>query len=209
MNDILKDFLFVVYSALEAWSIFAVSFTLFRFNVLKYYAQIVPISILMALLSYAIRLETEWTSWVPVMALVLFTLFIFYTLRISLIGSVIVTITGYSLFILVQTAMMNVLQLAGLRTSDFDMHVLWPVSSFVVLLLSYLLYRFGYGFSFSLDHFRVKRENLIIMVVALVMFLLLTFLHLLKNKLYLVEMIAAAIIFFLIHLALRRERTQW
>jgi len=209
MNEILNDALFVVFSALEAWSIFAVSFALFRFNVLKYYAQILPISILMALLSYAIRLETAWTSWVPVMALVLFTLFIFYTLRTSLLGSVVVTITGYSLFILIQTALMNGAQLAGFRSEDFDMYVLWPVSSCVVLLLSYLLYRFGYGFSFSLNNFKVKRENLIIMIIAIVMFLLLSFLHLLKNKLYLVEMITAAIIFFLIHVALRRERTQW
>jgi hypothetical protein len=205
----MKDVLFVVFSALEAWSIFTISFTLFRFNILRYNLQIVPISILMALLSYAIRLETAWVSWIPVMALVLFTLFIFYTLRISLIGSVIVTITGYSLFILVQTAILNTFQLAGLRSADSVLYMVWPISSCVVLLLCFLLYRFGYGFSFPLNHFKVRRENMLIMIIAVSMFLLLSFLHLLKNKLYFVEMIAAAIILFLIYIALRRERTQW
>lgn len=205
----MNEILFVVFSTLEAWSIFAISFALFRFNILKYNYQIIPICILMALLSYAIRHETTWGSWIPVVALVLFTLFMLFTLRISLIGSVIMAITGYSLFILVQTACLNIFQLAGNQTTDSDFFVLSPVSSCTILLLGYLLFRFGYGFSFSLDHFKVKRENMLILIAAVVTFILLSVLHLLKNKLYFVEMISAAIILFLVYIALKKERTQW
>jgi hypothetical protein len=205
----MKDVLFVVFSTLEAWSIFAISFALFRFNILKYNTQVVPICILMAMLSYAVWHETTWGTWLPVIALVLFTLFIFYTLRVSLIGSIIVTMTGYSFFILIQTALLNIFQLAGLRAADSALYMAWPISTCVILLLSYGLYRFGYGFSFPLNHFKVRRENMLILVSAVVTFLLLSFVHLLKNKLYFVEMIAAVIILFLIYIALRKERTQW
>jgi hypothetical protein len=205
----MKDVLFVVFSALEAWSIFTISFTLFRFNILKYNMQIVPISILMALLSYAIWNETSWVSWFPVIALLLFTVFIFYTLRISLIGSVIVTVTGYSTAILIQTGYMYLMQLFGIQMNDSGQLILSSVSNFTVLLISYLLYRFGYGFSFSLNHFKVKRENLLILIIAIATFILLSFLHFLKNKLYFVEMVAGVIVLFLIYIALKRERTQW
>lgn len=211
----MKDVLFVVFSAMEAWSIFAVSFTLFRFNILKYITQIVPISLMMALLSYAIWHEAGLGSWIPVISLVLFALFIFYTLRISLIGSLIVAVTGYASVILVQTAFLYGLQLTGItsvaevQAGGTGYYILSALSSCTVLLLCYLLYRLGYGFSFSLNHFKVQHENMLILVITVATFILLSFLHLLKNRLYFVELIAFAIVLFLIYIALRKERTQW
>jgi hypothetical protein len=211
----MKEILFVVFSALETWSIFAISLTLFRFNILKYNLQIVPLSVLMALLNYAIWHEANLGSWIPVIGLVLFTLFIFYTLRISLIGSLIVALTGYGTIILIQTAFLYGLQLIGITTvaevqsGGSGYYILSAVSSCAVLLLSWVLYRLGYGFSFSLHHFKVQRENMLILVITIATFILLTFLHLLKNKLYFVELIASLIVLFLIFIALKKERTQW
>ncbi|OUM94676.1 MAG: hypothetical protein A9Z00_10930 [Thermobacillus sp. ZCTH02-B1] len=211
----MKEALFVVFSALETWSIFAISFTLFRFNILKYNLQIVPISGLMALLNYAIWHEIDLASWVPAIGLVLFTLFIFYTLRISLIGSLIMAATGYGSTILIQTAFLYAAQLAGFTTvaevqaGGAAYFILSVVSSCVVIVLSLLLYRLGYGFSFPLQKFKLKRENLLILALFAAMFILLMFLHLLKDKLYFVELIAFAVELFLIFIALRKERTQW
>lgn len=209
----LSEILFFVFSTLETWSIFAISFTLFRFNILKYNLQIIPITVLMALLNYAIWYETNLGSWIPVIGLVLFTLFIFYMLRTSLIGSLIVALTGYGTVILIQTAFLYIYQLAGfttvadVRAGGSSYYILSAVSSCVVLLLSWLLYRLGYGFSFSLHHFKVQRENMLILVVTVAMFIMLSFLHLLKNKLYFVELVAIANVLFLIFIALRREKT--
>jgi len=50
---------------------------------------------------------------------------------------------------------------------------------------------------------------MLILVITVATFILLSFLHLLKNRLYFVEMIAVVIVLFLIYIALRRERTQW
>lgn len=211
----MKEILFVVFSALETWSIFAISFTLFRFNILKYNLQIVPISVLMALLNYGIWHEFDQGSWITIIGLVLFTLFIFYTLRISLIGSLIMALTGYGSIILIQTAFLYGLQLAGIATAaevqagGSDYYILSGVSSCAVLLLSWLLYRLGYGFSFPLHHFKMQRENMLILAVTVVAFILLSFLHLLKNKLYFVGLISFVIVLFLIFLALKKERTQW
>jgi hypothetical protein len=211
----MNEILFIAFSTLETWSIFAISFTLFRFNILKYNLQIVPISVLMALLNYAIWHEIDLGSWTPIIGLVLFTLFIFYTLRISLIGSLIVAVTGYASVILVQTAFLYGLQLANITTvaevqaGGSDYYILSAVSSCTVLLLSYLLYKLGYGFSFSLNHFQVQHENMLILVFTVVAFILLSFLHLLKNKLYFVGLILFLIVLFLIFIALKKERTQW
>jgi hypothetical protein len=211
----MNEILFVVFATVEAWSIFAISFTLFRFNVLKYSFQTIPVSILMALLSYAIWHETEWDSWIPVITLILFTLFIFYMLRISLIGSIIVGIIGYGTIVMIQTAFLHGLQLAGIVTvaevqlGGSDYYLLSAVSSCTVLLLCVLLYRLGYGFSFSLHNFKVQHENVLILLVTIVTFVLLSFLHLLKNKLYFVELVAVAIVLFLVFFALKKERTQW
>jgi len=211
----MKEALFVVFSALETWSIFALSFTLFRFNILKYNLQIAPISVLMALLNYVIWHEIDLGSWTPVIGLALFTLFIFYTLRISLIGSLIVAMTGFGSAILIQTAILYGLQLAGFMTvaevqaGGADYFFLSGISSCAVILLSFLLYRLGYGFSFSLHQFKMKRENLLILATMAVMFIMLAFMHMLKDKLYFVELIAVAVVLFLIFIALRKERTQW
>jgi hypothetical protein len=209
----MNEILFVVFSTLETWSIFAISFTLFRFNILKYNLQIIPVSVLMALLNYAIWYETNLGSWIPVIGLVLFTLFIFYTLRTSLLGSLIVALTGYGTVILIQTAFLYFYQLAGFTTvtevqaRGTNYYILSAVCSIVVLLLSFLLFRLGYGFSFSLNHFKVQRENLLILTIVVAMLIILSFLHLLKNKLYFVELVMVAIVLFLIFIALRRERT--
>jgi len=209
----INEILFIVFSTLETWSIFAISFTLFRFNILKYNLQIIPVSFLMALLNYAIWHETNLGSWIPVIGLVLFTLFIFYMLRTSLIGSLIVALTGYGTVILIQTAFLYICQLAGFTTvadvqaGGTDYYILSAVSSIAVILLSLRLYRLGYGFSFSLNHFKVQRENLLILAIMVAMFIMLSFLHLLKNRLYFVELVAVAIVLFLIFIALRRERT--
>jgi hypothetical protein len=209
----MNEILFVVFSTLETWSIFAISFTLFRFNILKYNLQIIPVSVLMALLNYAIWHETNLGSWIPVIGLVLFTLFIFYTLRTSLLGSLIVALTGYGTVILIQTAFLYFYQLAGFTTvtevqaRGTNYYILSAVCSIVVLLLSFLLFRLGYGFSFSLNHFKVQRENLLILTIVVAMLIILSFLHLLKNKLYFVELVMVAIVLFLIFIALRRERT--
>jgi len=211
----MNEILFIAFSTLETWSIFAISFTLFRFNILKYNLQIVPISVLMALLNYAIWHEIDLGSWTPIIGLVLFTLFIFYTLRISLIGSLIVAVTGYASVILVQTAFLYGLQLTGIasvaevQAGGTGYYILSAVSSCTVLLLSYLLYKLGYGFSFSLNHFQVQHENMLILVFTVVAFILLSFLHLLKNKLYFVGLILFLIVLFLIFIALKKERTQW
>jgi hypothetical protein len=211
----MNEILFVVFSSLETWSIFAISFTLFRFNVLKYNLQIVPISVLMALLSYAMWHEIDQGSWITITGLVLFTLFIFYTLRISLIGSLIVTLTGYGTVILIQTAFLYGLQLAGIATAvdvqagGAGYYILSAISSCTVLLLSWLLYRLGYGFSFSLDHFKMRRENVLILVITIAAFFLFSFLHLIKNKMYFVGLILFVIVLFLIFVALKKERTQW
>lgn len=210
----MKEVLFVVFSAWETWSIFAISFTLFRFNILKYNLQIVPISFLMALLNYAIWYDLGLASWIPVIGLALFTLFIFLALRISLIGSLVVAATGFGSAILIQTAFLYIYQLAGFATKagvqagDTDYYILSAASSLAVMLLCFLLYRLGYGFSFSLQ-FKMRRENLLILAIMAAMFILLVFLHLLKDKLYFVELIAVAIVLFLILIAMRKERTQW
>jgi hypothetical protein len=211
----MKEILFVVFSALETWSIFAISFTLFRFNILKYILQIIPISVLMALLNYAIWHEFDDDSWITITGLVLFTVFIFYTLRISLVGSLIVALTGNGTVILIQTAFLYALQLTGITTAaevqagGSGYYILSAVSSCAILLLSWLLYRLGYGFSFPLNQFKMQRENMLILVFTVIAFILLSFLHLLKNKLYFVGLIAFAIVLFLIFVALRKERTQW
>lgn len=211
----MKEALFVVFSALETWSIFAISFTLFRFNILKYNLQIVPISGLMALLNYAMWHKIDLASWVPAIGLVLFTLFIFYTLRISLIGSLIMAATGYGTAVLIQTAFLYVCEFAGLTTltevqaGGIGYYLLSAIFSVTIMLLCFLLYRLGYGFSFSLHQFKLKHENLLLLVITAAAFIVLSFLHH-RDKQYFIELIAIAVVLFLaIGIAMKKERTQW
>jgi len=211
----MNDLLFIIFSTIEALTVFTISLSLFRYNVLKYFKQIAPISFIMALLSYAIWFETSLSDYIPIISLVLFIFFIFHTLEISLFGAAIVAIIGSGLTLLLQTLYLQVLQYFGIITvssvqnAGGDYFLLSLITSATGLAASFLLYRTGYGFSFPLNQFKLKWENWLVLIISIVTLLFLSILHMLKHELYLVNIVVILIIMFLIYYAWRKERMQW
>ncbi|MCC3377269.1 hypothetical protein [Cohnella sp. REN36] len=208
------DLLFVVFSTVEAFSMFTIMLHLFRFDVRNYYKQLLAMSFLMSMFSLSIWKELQLSDYAPLISIVIFTLFIFFTLRVSIVGSVIVVLFGYISYALVQTLVL--LGMEGYETTSIfypsdhrvEGYILQAVSSAITLLISQALYKRGYGFTFPLDRFkwRDEWENRIMFVILCAGILFVALIPTFKNSLLWVVLVCIFILAFLIYLYIQKEK---
>ncbi|MGG1312803.1 MULTISPECIES: hypothetical protein [Cohnella] len=206
---------FVLFSTIEATSIYTIMLTIFRYNTITYIKQIVPISILMSILSWAIWNELNISQYAPIISVVIFVIFIFYILRISLLGAALVVGTGYAAYAVVQTLLLAVFQSLGLlsienvQSNKPDLYVLQSASALILFFASYVLYKKGYGFTFPLERFSWKSwrlENQLVLVVLILSLIFISVVSLLRNRLYMAWIVFTIMFCFLIYLGNKKEK---
>lgn len=210
----MDDALFLICSTVEAFSIFTIMLSLFRFNVFHYYKQLIAISILMSVLSFSIWNELNLSDFAPLISIAIFIVFIFYTLRISIVGSIIVAISGYISYALIQTVILllmesaNVFSLVHASKDDGGAYILQVVSSIIALSLSWMFYRRGLGFTFSLDRFKWRKEieNTFMFAVLALGIIFVASIPMFKNSLFIAAAILIIVLFFLIFLSMKKEK---
>ncbi|MBB6672148.1 hypothetical protein [Cohnella nanjingensis] len=210
----MNNILFVVFSTLEAVSMFTIMLHLFRFNVLHYYKQLLAMSVLMSLFSLSVWNELHLSEYAPVILIAVFILFLFFTLRISIIGSTLVVLFGYSAYALIQTLVLLAMEsfepysTFNPAEDEAEGYVLQAVSSIITLLLSHALYKRGYGFTFSLDRFKWKGEweNRIMFVLLCLGILFVAMIPMFKNSLLWVVLVFIFILAFQIYLYIKKEQ---
>jgi hypothetical protein len=208
----MNDIMFIVFSTIEALSIFTIMLAIFRFNILDYINKLFPISLLLSLLSYALWKEDVLTSYVPIISVLVLILFIFYILRTSLVGAAMVAIKGYVAYGVIQTAALAILQSFGLislervQASKPDLYILQTVTALILLLISLLLLRYRYGFSYSLNKFRWGGEGKLVLSLLIFGIIFVAGISLFRTTLYLAATIFATLLFFMIYLSRREEK---
>lgn len=158
---------FMFFSTLEVFSWCALSLSLFRYKVKDYAWQALFIIILMNLQSYILRNELSLSFLAPLINILCFTLLYQTVTKIPLIGSLIVTISGFLVFSIIQTVLLLMYfgSISAVQTDPDKGQLLQTMTAIVVTLLSWVLYKFGYGFSYNFERMRFKFEDITVMIV--------------------------------------------
>ncbi|CAH1212725.1 hypothetical protein PAECIP111893_03589 [Paenibacillus plantiphilus] len=201
--------LFMVFALIENLGMLTLIFALYRLNLKKYWFPALVISIIMHLVNFYIRNE-YLTAYTPVIVLT-FIILLLTVVRIPLTWAIVVAITGYIAFNLLQgtlvllSSLLHFLPLGQIEDSGWRVNVLQLITGVLSFIIGRYLYRRGMGYAFPFERlqFRLGTIGLVIMlsIVAIVSSATLYF-----NNLYLVMGILLIGFISLIYWAQRKEK---
>lgn len=197
---------FMFFSFVEGLGVYALILYLFRFDLLKYFWQIFFVLNFIDLQNYIIREELSLGVFAPVMNLVITVLLLAVFIRIPILWSMVMTLTGYVAFMIIQSLL--VFLSSGYFFGKYE--VLWKIymvqylSGMIGIFLGWLLYRLGYGFSFSFERLRFRGERMFMSLAMSIFLVTLTIIILYKN--FFINLIIFGImLFILLIFSLRKE----
>lgn len=202
---------FVLFSTIEAFAIFIAMFCVFRFGYRLFLREAFIASVLISVLSHAMRVEMDIANYYPLISLALYTYFTYLIVKVppfwAVVMSVIVSIGSLviqTLLIIVITEL-NVFNFDEVQSYGRDTYILQTITSLIYIIVGYSLYKRGYGFSFPFDRFSWKGENMIMLTVITVSFIILSLIFIMKNLVN-ASIVGTLSLAFLLYLAFRKER---
>lgn len=150
----MDNFYYIVFSILDAFVTLALMFRLFRFPVREYIPEFIKISLIITAVSYVNRMILHISLLDPFIQTIVFVLLLRYITEIKYIPSVIITIQGYSGFIMLQVVMTFFLTWIGFiqpgdlsQNTGVKVYVIQVLGQITTVAAAYLLYVFNLGFS--------------------------------------------------------------
>lgn len=182
---------------------------LFRMDFSRYITRALPVIILVNVQSYFLRGD-ELSFLAPITALFFLpSSFFFFIVRIPVIWSMILGITGYLAYALLQSVIVatsfGFLSIDNVQTMPVRGYLLQTLTSAIALYVSWKFYRKGYGFTFEFDKLRFKWEK--IAVLCFIITLLLGLIYLMYTK-QIIFILISFIIFLavLLYYSMRKEK---
>ncbi|MFD5020024.1 hypothetical protein ACFWMP_14070 [Paenibacillus sp. NPDC058367] len=198
---------FMLFSTIEAFAWVSLCMAIFRFKTSDYVYQILLVTLFMNLQSFILRNELSLSYLVPLIN-ILFIAFLFTTIvRVSFIGSLTISAVGMAAFALIQWLITAILfgSMDVAKSSTEDGYLVQLVSAIIVIPLGALLYKFGYGFSYDFERFRLKYERLIV-ISSILAFLIIVTTVLYLNEVWSVIILLTVSLMFFLRYAIQKER---
>lgn len=198
---------FILFSTIEGIGIFALMLSIFRLKATDYAWPALFVISLMVLQSYVLRNVLEFGFLVPIINIVLFILLLVAVIRIPVLWSAVITLSGYLAFTIIQMGLVVFLfgessNLDLLRFNAFSMQLM---SGLLSVGAAYLLYKFGIGFMFDFGKLRFRWEG--ITVGLLILSFLLSFSYLMYiNQLEFFITFLPFTLLFLLYYAFQKEK---
>ena len=197
----------MIFSTVEGVGIFALMMSFFRIKTTEYIWPALFVILLMNLQSYVLRNDFSLKSLVPIINIFLYILLLAMVIKIPVIWASIITITGYLTFALIQIMVIFVFfgSLANAQSSAFNTYSGQLMSGMLSILFAWFLYKFGLGFMFDFERFRMHWEGaLVIALILLAVFLFSYIVYINEIKLYFAFLPVAIV--FLLYYAVRKEK---
>lgn len=198
---------FIFFSILEGMGLVTLMLTIFRFKIKHYVWPSLTIVIFMSLASFILRSELSLSFLVPIINIVGFMFFVAIIFKQSTVGSAIISLTGYFAYGIIQVplaiAMFGGMQ--ELSSSAANGYALQSATFIVCSILSWFLYRRGYGFAVNFfDRFRFKFEHIFLITVIMVSIILFAIIMYTLNLKAMSILFLVSLIFFLYY-SFRKE----
>ncbi|MFC5469931.1 hypothetical protein ACFPPD_14450 [Cohnella suwonensis] len=179
MGDFLLDFSVNTY---EAFTVYVLIMALFRFPIRSHLSYAILASAIMAQSSYLMRLVFHLYSYTSLVMLLLFIVLFWLLFRVHPFYSLLMTVTGYLVYIVIQATLMLVLQiwfsLEEIVTPLIHVKMMQTGCASITLILALWVNQKRLGFSFVPEGSRIKLKltslNLMLLLVSIAASLLIT-----------------------------------
>lgn len=144
---------------------------------------------------------------VPAVNILLFIFLLTIVIKIPVIWSAIISITGYMAFTIIQVSLilLSFDSISEAKSSFFYIYWTQTMSSLLCIALAWLLYKFGIGFTFDFEKLRIRWEGVLVGGMILLFLLLLSFFMYKNEMLWYVLFFPSALI-FLLYYSVRKEK---
>ncbi|WP_025686333.1 hypothetical protein [Paenibacillus maysiensis] len=205
---LVKPFGFLVFSTFEGVAVFALILSIFKVKMTPYVWQAIFVNLVMNLQSYLLREELSLAYLVPVINMLLFIFLLATVVKIPIVWSGIMTVTGYFAYAVIQSvllkAMFGSLPVSELQEGSLKGYLLQTISAVVGLLISFILYQKGIGFAVNFKKLKFRAEYGIVITLIILSFIS-TSIVLYYNEVWLNMMFFALVSGFFIYYAVGKE----
>lgn len=222
----MDTFFFFIFSILDALAILILGFKIYRFPLKDYIWELFVFTVIIAFVSYYNRLVLEFPVIDPVVQLLLYIAFFRLILKTRMLYSLLISITGYLAFIVIQLILIFTLNILSIFPLDaienqtgLDVNMLQVLTELLSFTIAFMLYKLNGGFSFIIrpPHTfirekitKTKLKIYLVIIFSLGIFIFITYWHLqIEAKLMLVILFALIGFLALILIAYKRDGVTW
>ena len=203
---------YMSFSMIEGLAVYTLILSIFRVPIIRFLWPIVLMVTVTNLQSFFIRDELQLTAISPIINVIITILFLAIFIRIPVVWSIVMTITGYISFALVQTLIVllsnGYLSLNQIQNVSWKGYQLQLITGVVGMAVGWLLYKFGFGFSFQFEKLRFKWERFFI-IIFLVCFLIGLVVVMYFKAIFTNFLIFAVALFIFLSYSLRKDQSEW
>ncbi|AIQ29402.1 hypothetical protein P40081_15540 [Paenibacillus sp. FSL P4-0081] len=204
-----EPILFIVFSTIETFAVYYVMMSIYRLKPMEFIWEALFTILLMDLQSFVLREELSLSPLVPLINIFLFTLLLKTVVRVPIIWSIIISITGYFLMVLIQVGIVNLsfglLTVDEIHASPVRGYLLQVLSGVIGIAILKIYNFFGGGFDFEFEKLKFKSETVIVYLMIIGTLLSSAILLSRNNSFLDVIFISIAVLFFLFY-ATRKEK---
>jgi preprotein translocase subunit Sec61beta len=205
--------LFNLFSTIEGVALFSIMLHLFRYKVTTYFKEIIIFSFIMSVLSYFIREDIASLWLAPVFMVLLSIAFMYLVVRIQLFWACVVVFSGYAILVITQLSLvliftsLGVVTLENIESNTWNTYFIQSLEFAIIIPSSLYFYKRGYGFAYSFDRFRWKKDNVLFLGLMTICVLAFSFILTYKN-LFAGVFILLITVLCLILMSLRKEKRE-
>jgi hypothetical protein len=172
--------------------------------------QALFIILIMNLQSYVLREELFLAYLAPIINMILFVFLLNTVMRIPLAWSAIITITGYFIFVVIQSLTLRIMffdfTVLEVQEDLVKGYMLQTASGIIGIMISWILYKFGFGFAAGdFEKLRFKFESILVVLAIVITFVFAGIFFSLNNLWLNVSYFTISAAFFLYY-ALKKEK---
>jgi hypothetical protein len=199
----------ILFSIVETMGATAIILTLFRYKFTSYLLPAFAVNLAMALQSFALNDIKELTDYSPLINMVLLSAFICKIVRVPLLWSFVVSVSGYMVSIVVQAGLVALsgYPLSELQTDSSKIYAIQTATSMLLIVSSYFLYQRGIGLSFQFKKLSFKPEKAF--VVSLIVGMAVAFCILLKYRAVYMDLMFLLPALFVFAYYLLKKESKW
>ncbi len=179
---------FVFFSSIEYLAIFTLMLSMFRLKPLEYMGTAAFVFLIMSLISFALRAEFDLSFVVPVVGAISYILVLTTVVRIPLLWSSIIAVSGLFIYGIIQGVI--ILTFFGSYTSSMQYSstgtLIQIISIIITLGICYVLHYFKFGFVADFEKFKFKFEHIFIVVFTSLALIAISVLMYYNNLFYII-----------------------
>jgi len=221
VNYQMSTVLYILIGIFDASAVIILALTLYRLPVKDYAKEIIIMSLGISLFSYLMRMVLEIPSLDLPIQMILFILFFRFGLKIKLFYSGLITSASLNAYIIFQLFILYGFITAGtldynvvFQTHNYQIQLIQILSIIVSYLISFSLYKFGWGFSFIVTpphQFSIKEDyfsgnNKVLLLTTLSTLIVVSLALLVTFNFYAVFLIPSIMIVYSISYYFSRKR---